>query len=134
MNKGTLFVLEASALLAFFNQEKGWEEVEQIASRDDTTVYMSAVNYAEVLSKGIARGNNPDKMINTIRTLGIRIMDFDSVQAEQVGVLKPQAAAWGLSLGDCACLTLARHLNATALTADTIWGNLESSFRMMFIR
>ena len=134
MNKGTSFVLDASALLALLRLEKGWEEVDRIIACGDTSVFMSAINYAEVLSKTVAYGKKFDVVVNEIRVLGIRIMDFDSVQAEQVGVLKPQAAAWGLSLGDCACLTLARHLNATALTADTIWGNLESSFRMMFIR
>ena len=134
MSNDASFVLDASALLAFFNQEKGWEEVEQVVSRNDTNVYMSAVNYAEVLSKGIVRGNNPDKMINAIRTFDIQIIEFNSSLAEQVGVLKPQVASWGLSLGDCACLTLAQHLKATILTADTVWKNLGNSYRMMFIR
>ena len=60
MSDGASFVLDASALLAFFNQERGWEKVKQIVSRDDATVYMSAVNYAEVLSKVVACGESFD--------------------------------------------------------------------------
>jgi PIN domain nuclease of toxin-antitoxin system len=131
---GTSFVLDASALLALYNQEKGWEKVDHFISRGDTAVCMSAVNYAEVLSKVVARGENPDVITNEIQTLGIQIMDFDSTMAEEAGTLKPRVAAYGLSLGDCACLTLARHLDATALTADTAWKNLEHSFRIMLIR
>ena len=130
----TSFVVDASALLALLRLEKGWEDVAHIISRYDTDVYMSAINYAEVLSKTVAHGKNPDVVINEIRALGIQIMDFDSTLAEQTGLLKPRAAAWGLSLGDCACLTLARQLDATALTADKAWGNLGDSFRMTLIR
>ena len=134
MSKNASFVLDASALLALFNQEKGWEEVERVISRDDAVICMSAINYAEVLSKVIARGETLDAIINDVRTLDIRIIDFDSVLAEQVGILKPRVASWGLSLGDCACLVLARHLDATALTADTAWAHLAKSYRIMFIR
>jgi PIN domain nuclease of toxin-antitoxin system len=134
VNSGEAFVLDASALLAFFLREKGWEEVEGVISRDDSVVYMSAVNYAEAMAKAVAYGRTPARILETIQTLGIRIMDFDLSLAGQTGILKPQAAAWGLSLADCACLVLARQLDATALTADTAWANLKDSFRMAFIR
>jgi len=134
VSDGALFVLDASALLALFHREKGWETVYDIVSRDDVTVTMSAINYAEVLSKSIARGKTPDIIIGAIRNLGIRVMDFNSALAEQTGVLKTQVVPWGLSLGDCACLVLARHLGATALTADTVWANLKDIFRLTLIR
>ena len=134
MSDGTAFVLDASALLALFHCEKGGDEIDRIISREDATVYMSAINYAEVLSKAVAHGKNPEIIIAAIRTLDIHVMAFDAALAELAGVLKPQAAPWGLSLGDCACLVLAKHLEATAVTADTAWANLGNAFRMMFIR
>ena len=69
-----------------------------------------------------------------IHDLGIRVMDFDSVLAEQAGVLKQQSAPWGLSLGDCACLILSKRLGVVAVTADTAWANMEKKFRVKFIR
>ena len=134
MSDAASFVLDASALLALFHCEKGKDEVDGIFSQKDATVYMSAVNYAEVLSKVAAHGKKTDVIIAAIRTLDIRIVDFDSALAEQTGVLKPQVTRWGLSLGDCACLILAKHLDATAVTADTAWANLGDTFRIMFIR
>jgi len=61
-------------------------------------------------------------------------VDFDAALAEQTGILKTQTTQWGLSLGDCACLALARHLEATALTADAVWANLKDAFHLMLIR
>jgi len=130
----TPYVLDSSAMLAFLRRENGWEEVAHVIFRADTTVCMSTVNYAEVLSKSIAKGSLPEAVINQISTLNIRIIAFDSTMAEQAGMLKPRTAKLGLSLGDCACLTLARHLDATTLTADKIWQNLDPAFRMILIR
>jgi len=128
------FVLDASALLALLHLERGCEEVDRVLSRHDTDVFMCAINYAEVLSKTVARGKPPDVVMHEIHALGIRIMDFDSSMAEEAGIMKPMVAAHGLSLGDCACLILSRRLDATALTADRAWGNLKNSFRMTLIR
>ena len=134
MNDGAPFVLDASALLALFHREKGWEEVMGILSGDDAAVYLGAVNYAEVVSKSFAHGKPPVIIAEAVRSLGIHIVDFDSILAEQAGVLKQQAIPWGLSLGDCACLVLSRRLGATAVTADMAWANMGNVFRIMFIR
>ena len=134
MNEKKPFVLDASALLALFHHEKGWEEVKDILYGGDAAVYLGAINYAEVVSKIHTLGKSPAVIANAIHSLGISIMDFDSFLAEQAGVLKHQAAPWGLSLGDCACLVLSRHLGATVVTADKVWANMGNAFRIMFIR
>ena len=134
MINGEPVVLDASALLALFHREKGWEEVDRVMTRDNAEVYMSAVNYAEVLSKVALHGKTPALISEVIHALGIRVIDFDFNLAEQTGILKPKTSEWGFSLGDCACLTLAKHLNATALTADTAWTNFDASFRVKLIR
>jgi len=128
------FVLDASAFLALFHREQGWEVVDDIFARDDVFVCMSTVNYAEALAKILAHEKNPASMLEIVQALGIRVMDFNLALAEETGALKPRTASLGLSLADCACLALARHLGATAVTADKAWARLGNSFDMRFIR
>ncbi|MBI3977092.1 MAG: hypothetical protein HY331_02795 [Chloroflexi bacterium] len=45
-------------------------------------------------------------------------VDFDADLAYQAGLLHPATRQAGLSLGDRACLALARRLGLPALTAD----------------
>jgi PIN domain nuclease of toxin-antitoxin system len=58
--------------------------------------------------------------------LPISLVPFDQELAYQVGVLLPLTRATGLSLGDRACLALARRLDVPALTADRAWQAIAS--------
>jgi PIN domain nuclease of toxin-antitoxin system len=55
------------------------------------------------------------------RDLGILIVPFDVEQAREAGRLRPLIRAYGLSLGERACLVLARIEKARALTTDGRW-------------
>lgn len=125
-------VLDASALLAFFHRESGADVVEQTIRRH--AVFMSAVNYAEVAAKHVTRGKDIIALRNTVTELGIAVIVFDEQSAEAVGQLKSRTTAIGLSLADCACLTLARNLNAIAFTADSAWTHLRDDFKVELIR
>ena len=131
MNKGTV-VLDASALLAFFHREAGSDVVENVLRQG--SVCMSAVNYAEVVIKHVAKGKDAGTLRELIRKLGIVVIAFDESSAEAVARLKPKTTAWGLSMADCACLTLAKQLDALALTADTEWANLKDECDIKLIR
>lgn len=110
-------VVDASALLAAFNDEPGRGTV--IAALDDAVI--SAVNLAEVAAGLVAKGKSPTQARAALRALGCPVMETDEEQGLDAGFLRQRTATVGLSLGDRCCLALARRLNAPALTADRRW-------------
>jgi ribonuclease VapC len=48
--------------------------------------------------------------------------------------MAPLAWTHGVSLADRACLALARHLNAIAMTSDTAWASLNLDVRVVLFR
>jgi ribonuclease VapC len=116
-------VLDASALLAHLRDEPGADVVaEAIASG----AIISAVNLAEVFSRVADRGGDPAKLAAELTQSGlldgaITIEPFTVADAIDAARLRPLTRDAGLSLGDRACLALARRLDAPALTADSEW-------------
>lgn len=118
-----LWVLDASALLAFLNVEPGCERVETILLEEDAVA--SSVNLAEVLSKLAEWGVPTELLLARLDATRLRTVDYDRAQAQTTAGLRVPTKALGLSLGDRACLALAKQLNATALTADRPWTRLD---------
>jgi ribonuclease VapC len=116
-------VLDASALLAYLREEPGADVVvEAIAGG----VVISTVNLAEVFSRSADRGADPAKLAAKLTQSGlldgaITVEPFTATDAIDVARLRPLTRDAGLSLGDRACLALARRLGAPVLTADTAW-------------
>jgi PIN domain nuclease of toxin-antitoxin system len=123
-------VLDASALLAALDDEPGAAEVEALLER----AVMSAVNYAEVVTKLNERGANGAEIDEALAEINIPVIDFDSAQARACGLLRGATKAAGLSLGDRACLTLAQARGGRALTADRAWANLGAAFVVGIVR
>lgn len=124
-------VLDASALLAFLKQEGGDE---QVAMAITNGAVISAVNFSEVVSK-LSDGGMPEVAIHdALDPISLNIIDFDVNLAYQVGSLRPLTKGAGLSLGDRACLALARYLNLPALTADQGWKDLSLGIEVEVIR
>ena len=117
MNKA---VLDASALLAFINQENG----SKIAEGYLPDAIMSSVNIAEVVAVLSLVDIPEDIIIGIINDLSIEIINFDQEQAIQTGFLRKKTKAAGFSLGDRACINLAFVRNLTVVTADKIWDTL----------
>jgi PIN domain nuclease of toxin-antitoxin system len=111
------YVLDASALLAVFQAERGAERVTECLA----TSCISAVNLAEVAAKLAERGVPDDAIRESIADLDLDVRPFDGEQALRTGELRPRTRALGLSLGDRACLALAASLDAVALTAERAW-------------
>ena len=114
------FVLDASALLCLLKSEQGAERVLSVLPR----AVVSAVNLSEVYGKLADAGGSEDRIAQAIGGLHLRIEPFDDEQARRAGMLGPLTRSLGLSLGDRACLALAQHHGATALTTDRIWADL----------
>lgn len=106
-------VLDASAVLALRYQEPGWQLVADVQHR-----LVSSVNLAETLSKLIDRGHSPEDAEAALALLRLRVIPFDEAQAAEAARLRPLTRAFGLSLGDRACLALARVRGLPVLTAD----------------
>jgi ribonuclease VapC len=113
-------VLDASALLAFINGEAGADKVAAVLG----DAVISAVNLAEAVTKLVLRSRSPEQTLAVIAEAEVPVIDFDRALAEAAGVLAVSTRTRGLSLGDRACLALARREQAVAMTADRAWDKL----------
>ena len=111
------YAIDASALLAFIFREKG---ADYVCDRLPLC-RISAVNLAEVASILSDRGASDIAVSETLAELGIDCIQFDARQALVSASLRRETRAFGLSLGDRACLSVARTLGLAALTADRAW-------------
>jgi ribonuclease VapC len=123
-------VLDASALLALLNAEKGAEVVQGLLP----DAIISTVNLAEVVTRLSSAGMPDDEIREILSLLGLEIRSFDEEQAFLTGLLALQTHSLGLSLGDRACLALARVTGAPAVTADRAWVGLDIGVTMNVIR
>lgn len=131
-------VLDASALLAYIKRERGWERV-GTALTDPEGCYISTVNLAEVLSKLADDGENAEDAARTLRQRGlvgqgVMPRPLTERDATEIAALRPMTRRLGLSLGDRACLALARLEGATAVTTDSAWKRLQVGVRIDVIR
>jgi len=123
-------VLDASALLALINDEKGSDVVKNALK----TSMMSTVNVAEVVTSLTKIGvpiNDSKHMVNSLLPT---VVDFTNEQAFLTGELYTKTKSVGLSLGDRSCLSLAKTKNIPVLTADKIWKKLNIGVDIQLIR
>jgi len=129
-------VLDASALLAFLLNEPGASRVEESLDRG---ALMSAINWAEVLSKLVDRGEDADTVVAKLQGQGVleaalRIEPLGTTLAIHVARLRNLTRPFGLSLADRACLALAAEFDTVALTADRQWDKLDFPVKVELIR
>lgn len=85
---------------------------------------MSALNWAEVVGYYSRRGGSEQDIRALLDPLPISRVPFDETMAYIAGMMLPVTRTPGLSLGDRACLALAKHLSLKVLTADRPWKTL----------
>jgi PIN domain nuclease of toxin-antitoxin system len=129
-------VLDASALLAYLREEPGANAVAEAIAGGAA---ISTVNLAEVFSRAADRGADPAKLAAKLTQSGlldgaITVEPFTTSDAIDAARLRPLTRDAGLSLGDRACLALARRLGAPALTADTAWQEVAHGVELRPIR
>ena len=113
-------VLDASAILAFLQREKGADIVEGLLP--DAAV--SANNLAEVVAKLFDHGLPIDDIEQIVAAFDFSIVDVSKDDAVANGLLRSATRNAGLSLGDRSCLALAQSLALPVLTTDRAWGQL----------
>ena len=124
-------VLDASAVLAVLFEEPGAERVRQATL---TPTPISAVNLSEVLGKMIERGASDIDARTRVAGLQLDVRSFGEISAHEAAFLRRVTRTAGLSLGDRACLTLARELGMPALTAERNWTRLDVGVSIELIR
>lgn len=120
-DRGTAFVLDASALLAMVREEPGGEMVELVLEHS----VISTVNWSEVIQKALFYGVETEGMRAEVEALGLKILPFTSEDAEKAAALWPRTKSAGLSLGDRACLATGERLGLPVLTTDRVWKDLD---------
>jgi ribonuclease VapC len=123
-------VLDSSAVLAVIWNEPGSD---MVLDHVDGAV-ISAVNYAEVLTKISDRGVDGKRASALLASLAIETIVFDKAQAETSGQIRSQTRHLGLSLGDRACIALAMTKGWPVLTADKVWAELTLSVQVLLVR
>jgi ribonuclease VapC len=129
-------VLDASAVLALLHDEPGADAVVDAIAAGTT---IGVVNWAEVLSKVAADGDDPREVAARIGAgVGseavIWVEALSAADCIASAELRPVTKAKGLSLADRACLALAARLGLPALTTDTGWTEVEVEAEVVLIR
>jgi ribonuclease VapC len=124
-------VLDASAVMAIINGESG---AETLTPRLLKEAAISTVNLAEVQTKLVSRGLDPDDAWDAAISPVRESQPFTTEHARIAGTLVAETRALGLSLGDRACLALGLALGAAVYTADQSWKSLRLGIRIHLIR
>lgn len=124
------FVLDSSAILAALWNEPGADRVAEVVEG----AIISSVCASEIMAKLLERGADEEQARRTVDALPVLVRDFDLECATGTAALRPLTRHRGLSLGDRACLALAKRENATVLTADRAWSGLELGISVEVIR
>lgn len=121
-------VLDASALLAWLQDEQGAAEVKLEGA------VINSVNWSEVLQKAQQKGVIVTGLQEELAALGLELRGFSVAEGQRAAELYPLTKASGLSLGDRACLATASILSSTAVTAENVWAKAEYGVPIRIIR
>lgn len=111
-----MIVFDASALLAFLQDEPGAELVESGLLRGGAC---AAVNWSETAQKTTTRGADWRLAAALLAGYDLRVEPVGQADGERAAALWTRRS--GLSLADRLCLAVAERLGAEAWTADTAW-------------
>jgi ribonuclease VapC len=126
----TEYVLDSSAILASLHGEPGGE----VARAAMPGSLVSAVNYAEVITKLIEKGANPSEAEGIAGRLPCVLVEIDRDRAARAGLLHAATRRTGVSLGDRFCLALGQELGLPVLTGDRRWKTLGLDVEVTLIR
>lgn len=131
MSVNAVNVLDASAVLASLLNEPG---ADKLTDEILNSAVISTVNMAEVQTKLVQRGYNPDEAWQDALDQVSATEPFTDEQAKTAGTLIESTKSLGLSLGDRSCLALAIAMKADVYTTEKSWKNLKLGIRIHVIR
>jgi ribonuclease VapC len=123
-------VLDASALLAYLQDEPGHEKVEEILQK----AVINTVNLAEVITKLIRDGFTEAEVVEILEAFPIETASLSASVAHKTGCLFQETREFGLSLGDRACLAFAIEQKIPVFTTDRAWAKFDFGIQVNLIR
>jgi ribonuclease VapC len=111
------YILDSTALIALVGSESGSQRIADLLENSA----VSAVNLAETANKLLEKGFSQAEVRESLAKLELKVEDWSEAMAYRSAEFTQYNKSHGLSLGDRACLTLAKHLHATAVTSDRTW-------------
>ena len=124
--------LDASALMAYFEKEPGYEKVQKLlteAALGDRNLLLSTVNWGEVYyvthrTHGVSQANQVAQIIDTFP---VELVDVDVEIAKQAALFK---VSHKLPYADCFAAALAKVRKATLITGDRDFKPLEGDIKV----
>lgn len=126
----TEVVLDASAVLALLNQERGCDEV----AATIPGAAISTVNISEVVAKLTEAGMPEASAREALEGVELEVHPFDLTSAYRTGELRLATKSLGLGLGDRACLALGQSLGRPVVTTDRNWRDLKVGIEIRVVR
>ena len=128
-------VLDASALMAYFEKEPGYEKVQKLlteAALGDRNLLLSTVNWGEVYyvthrTHGVSQANQVAQIIDTFP---VELVDVDVEIAKQAALFK---VSHKLPYADCFAAALAKVRKATLITGDRDFKPLEDDIKVSWL-
>ena len=129
-------VLDSAAVLALILKEPGGDRVnallDSVERGEDVRVAISSVNWCEILSR-LLRDNKAMTAAELAATLaGVELVPFGRNDAERASQLT--LVDRSISLGDRACLSLARTRQAVAWTTDKALARMKTGVQVEVLR
>lgn len=123
-------ILDASALLAFLQGEKGADVVQAVMSH----ALISSVNWAEVIQKMSVFDESVAEIRPDLEVMGLKVIPFTVEQADICASLWQMSKPYGLSFADRACIATGIQRKTDVLTADRVWQSLVLPVEIKTIR
>jgi predicted nucleic acid-binding protein len=129
-------VLDSYALIAYFRDEPGAEEVENLlitAGKKDSPLHMTDVNYAEV-KYSIVKKDGAEAWGEAARILQGLPVDFHSTTRALADTAAGFKDRFKLSLADAFAAALAKEKKAELVTGDPEFKALEKEIKIAWLK
>lgn len=129
------YVLDAHALMVYFEKEPGYEKVQDLlaaAASGGRRLLLSAVNWGEVyyVTHREHGRQAADQVAQLLEEFPIEVVPVDVPIARQAGLYK---AARRMSYADCLAGALARRRKAALVSGDRDFKALENEIKIVWL-
>lgn len=120
----SVYMFDASAVLAALNKEPGNDKFEACLSEPDYVGYITSVNMSEVLQKLMFRGGVRKEVRDAYDDLKLICLAVDEETARLAADLYPNTRPANAGIADRICMAAAIIRDVTAVTTDRAWTQL----------
>lgn len=129
------YVLDASALTAYFEKEPGYEKVQELltkAASSKQSLFLSAVNWGEIFYVTFRNhgSESAEEISRVIESFPIVVVPVDTALAKQAAHYK---ATRKMSYADCFAAALSKTKKATLITKDKDFRSIEREIAILWV-